>query len=155
MFVKWDGSGSERWEWIDGKICAADQAIFGSVMVWYCVLKLFCSAYICIYNKFYTNLLWFYWILWVLVSTFKYLWTHRYLRTHEFLTHGSESPSGWNPRRSRYGMLNLKYPWVRIRVTRECTCAHPYDRSCSTDLDPVPINLKCLFPTVPTPSFNS
>jgi len=44
MFLKWDGSGSERWEWIDGKKCVADQAIFGSIMVWHCVLKiiLFC-----------------------------------------------------------------------------------------------------------------
>ena len=35
------------------------------------------------------------------------MWTHKYLRTCEFLTHGSESPSGWNPHRSRYGILNL------------------------------------------------
>ena len=32
---------------------AADQAIFGSITVWHCVLKIFCPAYICIYNKFY------------------------------------------------------------------------------------------------------
>ena len=65
-------------------------------------------------------------IPWVLVSTFKYLWTHKYSRTREFLTHGSESPGGWNPHRSRYGILNLKYPWVWIWVTHECTRALPY-----------------------------
>ena len=54
------------------------------------------------------------------------MWTHKYLRTREFLTHGSESPGGWNPHRSRYSILNLKYLWVRIRVTHECTRALPY-----------------------------
>ena len=32
---------------------AADQPIFGSIMVWHCILKIFCSTYICIYNKIY------------------------------------------------------------------------------------------------------
>ena len=60
------------------------------------------------------------------VSTPKYLWIHRYLRTHKFLTHGSESPSGCNLHRSWYGILNLKYPWVQIQVTCQCTCALSY-----------------------------
>ena len=53
-------------------------------------------------------------------------WTHKYSRTCEFLTHSSESPSGWNPRGSRYGIVNLKYPWVQIWVTHECTRVQPY-----------------------------
>ena len=45
-----------EWEWelrvIWSKdVHVADRAIFGSVMVWHHVLKLFCSTYICIYNK--------------------------------------------------------------------------------------------------------
>ena len=67
-----------------------------------------------------------YLITWVLGSTSECLWTHKYLRTCEFLTHSSESPGGWNPYGSRYSILNLEYPWVRIRVTHECTRALPY-----------------------------
>ena len=52
--------------------------------------------------------------------------THKYLRTHKFLTHGSESPGGWNLHRSRYSILNWKYLWVQIQVTHECTRALPY-----------------------------
>jgi len=59
-------------------------------------------------------MLYLYLIPQVLVSTFKYLWTHGYLRTREFLTHSS-----------KYSILKLKYPQVRIRVTRECTRALP------------------------------
>ena len=106
----------------------ADRAIFGSVMVWHHVSKSFRSTYIIIF-VFTSNLFYFYLIPWVLVSISKYLWTHKYSRTREFLTHSSESPGGWNPRGSRYGILNLKYLWVRIRVTRECTRALPYSRS--------------------------
>ena len=103
----------------------ADRAIFSSITVWHHVSKLFRSTYIVIF-VFTINLFYFYLIPWVLVSISKYLWKHKYSRTREFLTHGSESPSGWNPCGSRYGILNLKYPWVRIRVTCECTREVPY-----------------------------
>jgi len=79
--------------------------------------------YIYLYLQY--NLLYFYLIPWVLVSTSKYLWTHEYSRTREFLTCGSKSPGGWNPHRSKYGISKLKYPWVRIQVTHKCTRAHP------------------------------
>jgi hypothetical protein len=45
-----------EWEWEERAISskdvhAAERAIFGSITVWHHVLKLFCSTYICIYNK--------------------------------------------------------------------------------------------------------
>ena len=48
-----------------------------------------------------------------------------YSRTREFLTRSSESPSGWNPHGSKYGISYLKYSQVRIQVTHECTCVQP------------------------------
>ena len=65
-------------------------------------------------------------LIWVLVSTSKYLWTHEYSITHKFLTGGSKSPSGWNPHGSKYGISKLKYPWVQIWISHKCTRALPY-----------------------------
>ena len=44
------------------------------------------------------------------------LWTIQNLAILPF-----ESPSGWNPHKSTYHILNVKYVWVWIWVTDECT----------------------------------
>jgi len=80
--------------------------------VWHCCLKiiLFC-IYLYFTIKFILIYFIFYLISWVLVSTCNYFqvpvdsWV---------LTCGSESPSGWNPHRSKYGISKLKYLWVQI-----------------------------------------
>ena len=88
-------------------ICMANWAIFGSITVWHCLLKFsFTSIYI--YNS---NILYFYLIPWVLVSTFKSLWTHGYLRI-TWLTDPSMA------------IRKLKTCWIQI--THECTHAQPY-----------------------------
>ena len=56
----------------------------------------------------------------------------------------------------RYVMVNVEDPWFLIcSILTPClTLNDHYNRSCSTDLGPVPIDLECLFPTISTPSFN-
>jgi hypothetical protein len=101
-----------RREWIDGEARGRSSHIWFRHSVTQCLKSILFHIYLC----------------WQLTTLFLFniLSTCKYLRTCEFLTHGSKSPGGWNPHRSRYSILNLKYPRVWIRVTRECTRALPY-----------------------------
>jgi hypothetical protein len=54
--------------------------------------------------------------------------THKYLCIDKYLTHGSGSSFIIYSCRSGFNSPYLENPWVRIRVTHECTRAMPYSK---------------------------